>query len=87
LAPIKSDLTASVAGDYIFEPSKKRLFWLWFQNHWKHNCTKWIRDSLLPEHGARMTAMHKATDNATELRINWNWLTIKHVKLLLLMRS
>jgi F-type H+-transporting ATPase subunit gamma len=26
LAPIKSDLTASVAGDYIFEPSKKRLF-------------------------------------------------------------
>ena len=26
-----------------------------------------IRDSFASEHGARMTAMHKATDNATEL--------------------
>ena len=29
---------------------------------------KAIRDSYASEHGARMTAMHKATDNATELR-------------------
>jgi F-type H+-transporting ATPase subunit gamma len=29
---------------------------------------KGIRDSFASEHGARMTAMHKATDNATELR-------------------
>jgi F-type H+-transporting ATPase subunit gamma len=29
---------------------------------------KGIRDSFAAEHGARMTAMHKATDNATELR-------------------
>ena len=29
---------------------------------------KSIRDSFAGEHGARMTAMHKATDNATELR-------------------
>ena len=29
---------------------------------------KAIRDSFASEHGARMTAMHKATDNATELR-------------------
>ena len=28
---------------------------------------KAIRDSFASEHGARMTAMHKATDNATEL--------------------
>jgi F-type H+-transporting ATPase subunit gamma len=29
---------------------------------------KALRDSMAAEHGARMTAMHKATDNATELR-------------------
>jgi F-type H+-transporting ATPase subunit gamma len=29
----------------------------------KHNCKR-IRDSFASEHGARMTAMHKATDNA-----------------------
>jgi F-type H+-transporting ATPase subunit gamma len=29
---------------------------------------KAIRDSFASEHGARMTAMHKATDNATDLR-------------------
>jgi F-type H+-transporting ATPase subunit gamma len=29
---------------------------------------KAIRDSFAAEHGARMTAMHKATDNANELR-------------------
>ena len=29
---------------------------------------KALRDSFASEHGARMTAMHKATDNATDLR-------------------
>jgi len=29
---------------------------------------KSLRDSFASEHGARMTAMHKATDNATELK-------------------
>ena len=29
---------------------------------------KSISDSIAGEHGARMTAMHKATDNASELR-------------------
>ena len=29
---------------------------------------KSIKDSIASEHGARMTAMHKATDNAQELR-------------------
>jgi F-type H+-transporting ATPase subunit gamma len=29
---------------------------------------KAIRDSFASEHGARMTAMHKATDNATDLK-------------------
>jgi F-type H+-transporting ATPase subunit gamma len=31
---------------------------------------KAIRDSFASEHGARMTAMHKATDNASELQKN-----------------
>jgi F-type H+-transporting ATPase subunit gamma len=29
---------------------------------------KRVRDSFASEHGARMTAMQKATDNATDLR-------------------
>ena len=29
---------------------------------------KAIRDSVASEHGARMTAMHKATDNASEMK-------------------
>jgi F-type H+-transporting ATPase subunit gamma len=33
---------------------------------------KSIRDSFASEHGARMTAMHKATDNATDLRNDLN---------------
>jgi F-type H+-transporting ATPase subunit gamma len=59
LAPIKSDLTASV-GDYIFEPSKKRLTLIP-----KSLKTQLYKGSEIHcfKHGARMTAMHKATDN------------------------
>jgi hypothetical protein len=63
---VQSDLTASV-GDYILNRPKKRL-WHWFQNRWRHNCTKRSEIHSASEHGARMTAMHKATDNATDLR-------------------
>ena len=67
LAPIKSDLTASV-GDYIFEPSKEEIVLTLIPKSLKTQLYKGIRDSFASEHGARMTAMHKATDNATELR-------------------
>ncbi len=67
LAPIVSD-TVSTAGDYIFEPSKEEIVLTLIPKSLKTQLYKAIRDSFASEHGARMTAMHKATDNATELR-------------------
>ena len=54
--------------DYIFEPSKVEIVKTLIPKFLKTQLFKAIRDSFASEHGARMTAMHKATDNATELR-------------------
>ncbi|MDA8626168.1 ATP synthase F1 subunit gamma [Flavobacteriaceae bacterium] len=54
--------------DYIFEPSKKEIIEELIPKSLKNQLFKAICDSWASEHGARMTAMHKATDNATELR-------------------
>jgi F-type H+-transporting ATPase subunit gamma len=54
--------------DYIFEPSKAEIVAGLIPKSLKTQLFKAIRDSFASEHGARMTAMHKATDNATELR-------------------
>ena len=67
LAAIKSDKVAST-GDYIFEPSKEEIVETLIPKMLKTQLYKSIRDSFASEHGARMTAMHKATDNATDLR-------------------
>lgn len=58
----------SASGDYIFEPSKIEIVEQLIPKSLKTQLYKSIRDSFASEHGARMTAMHKATDNATELR-------------------
>ena len=62
-----SDEKAEVA-DYIFEPSKEKIVEELIPKSLKMQLFKALRDSSASEHGARMTAMHKATDNATELR-------------------
>lgn len=67
LAPVVSD-TAASTGDYIFEPSKEEILLTLIPKSLRTQLYKGIRDSFAAEHGARMTAMHKATDNATELR-------------------
>ena len=67
LAPVLSNKPAST-GDYIFEPSKEEILLTLIPKSLKTQLYKGIRDSFASEHGARMTAMHKATDNATELR-------------------
>lgn len=54
--------------DYIFEPSKEEIIKELIPKALKTQFFKAIRDSVASEHGARMTAMHKATDNATDLR-------------------
>jgi len=66
LAPIEKG--TAIAGDYIFEPSKEEIVMTLIPKSLKTQLYKAIRDSFASEHGARMTAMHKATDNATELR-------------------
>ena len=58
----------SSTGDYIFEPSKDEIVADMIPKSLKIQLFKAIRDSFAAEHGARMTAMHKATDNAKELQ-------------------
>ena len=66
IVPIEGD--TSGAADYIFEPSKPEIVEQLIPKSLKTQLFKAVRDSFASEHGARMTAMHKATDNATELR-------------------
>lgn len=53
--------------DYIFEPSKEYIVRELIPRSLKLQFYRSILDSHASEHGARMTAMHKATDNATDL--------------------
>ena len=54
--------------DYIFEPNQYKIVNELLPKALSIKFFKALRDSFASEHGARMTAMHKATDNATELR-------------------
>ena len=70
--PIQVSELAKEAGnasnvDYIFEPTKEYIVQELIPRSLKMQFYKAILDSHASEHGARMTAMHKATDNATEL--------------------
>lgn len=53
--------------DYIFEPSKEEIVKELLPKSLKLQFYKAVLDSYASEHGARMTSMHNATDNATEL--------------------
>jgi len=66
IKPLEGEVNTNV--DYIFEPSKEEIVLALIPKSLKTQLYKAIRDSFAAEHGARMTAMHKATDNATELR-------------------
>lgn len=63
-----SDLTEEVELDYIYEPGKAEIIEELIPKSLKTQLYKALRDSVASEHGARMTAMHKATDNAEEIR-------------------
>lgn len=66
IVPIQSE--ENPAADYIYEPAQSDIVNTLIPKALKTQLFKAIRDSFASEHGARMTAMHKATDNATELR-------------------
>jgi F-type H+-transporting ATPase subunit gamma len=67
---------ASSAVDYIYEPTKEEIVKELIPKSLKIQFYKAVLDSFVAEHGARMTAMHKATDNATtmirELTLQYN---------------
>ena len=63
-----ADENNSVSGDYIFEPNRPKILNELIPKSLSIQLFKAVSDSIAGEHGARMTAMHKATDNASELR-------------------
>lgn len=71
-----TDTKSTSAVEYIFEPSKEYIVGDLIPKSLKIQLYKAILDSVASEHGARMTAMHKATDNAKEmlrdLKISYN---------------
>jgi len=66
--PIERNNNKESSQNYIFEPSMEQIISELVPKSLKIQLFKSIRDSFASEHGARMTAMHKATDNATELK-------------------
>lgn len=66
IKPVEGDIVD--ATDYIYEPQKEEIVSALIPKSLKTQLYKALRDSLASEHGARMTAMHKATDNANDLR-------------------
>ena len=68
MLPIASPESEQSNGDYIFDPSKTQLLDELIPSSIKSQMFKALLDSQASEQGARMTAMHKATDNATDLR-------------------
>lgn len=67
----------TAAGDYLFEPGKLEIIQDLLPKSIRLQLYKAALDSHAAEHGARMTAMHKATDNASELKRN---LTLEYNK-------
>ena len=70
LLPIVATVSedTAVSNDYIFEPSKSEIVEELIPKSLKTQFFKALLDSHASEHGARMTAMHTATDNAKELK-------------------
>ncbi len=74
---IKKDESVKVNANYIYEPSKEYIVKELIPRILKIQFYKALLDSHAAEHGARLTAMHSATDNATILL---NGLTLEYNK-------
>ncbi len=74
--PPESDEMQKVTSDYIIEPSADQLLQELIPKILRTQLYKTLSDSIASEHGARMTSMTKATDNASEmlheLRLKYN---------------
>lgn len=65
---VPSDVAKESGSEYIFEPSKEEIVDEIIPKTIRIQLFKGILDSWASEHGARMTAMHKATDNARDMK-------------------
>jgi len=76
MVPEEEDKQPGMSSDYIYEPDKDFIVKELIPRSLKIQLYKALLDSIASEHGARMTAMHKATDNASEimrdLRLHYN---------------
>jgi len=76
LQPAESDENTSSDTEYIFEPNQTEIVERIIPNSLKVQLYKGLLDSHAAEHGARMAAMHQATENGgellRELRISYN---------------
>ncbi len=74
--PFHFSSDAKDTGDYILEPEREKMFEMLVPKTLRIQLYKALLDSIASEHGARMTSMHKATDNAAEilkdLRLSYN---------------
>ena len=72
----RADAESGERNDYIYEPDKEQILREMIPLTLRSQFYRVVLDSLAAEHGARMTAMQKATDNATELlkelRLSYN---------------
>ena len=66
----EDESNSSSNADYIFVPSKEKIIEDIVPKSLKIQLYKAVLDSHAGEHGARMTAMHKATDNAADMLFN-----------------
>ena len=73
---VQSRNAGAMRNDYIYEPSQDEIVRSMVPLMLRSTFYRMVLDSLASEHGARMTAMQKATDNATELlkylRLSYN---------------
>ena len=76
MLPDASEVEGDAGGEYIFEPNNEEIVERLLPNALRVQLYKALLDSHAAEHGARMTAMHQATDNGGEilrdLRITYN---------------
>ena len=77
IEPIEKEAVQNTNLDFIYEPSKEYIIQELIPKSLKIQFYKALLDSHAAEHGARMTAMHQATDNATEML---NELTLQYNK-------
>lgn len=65
---VEGEEVSNATVEYIYQPSKEYIISELIPKSLKTQLYKSVLDSIASEHGARMTAMHSATDNAGALK-------------------